>query len=53
MITTVSLLFSSPSAVTPEDSCVSPVEVFAIPASVEPDLSCNSVFTRNSCYEFK
>ena len=48
MLTTGALLFS---AVTLENTCA--VEVFAIPASVEPDSSCTSAFTWDSCKEFE
>ena len=45
MLTTVALLtFSS---VTPDDTCA--VGVLEIPASVEPDSSCTSAFTGDSC----
>ena len=45
MLTTVALLWLS--SVTPEDTCA--VEVFVTPASVEPDSSCTSSLTGDSC----
>ena len=49
ILTTVALLTLS--TVTPEDTCS--VEMFAVPASVEPDSSCTFAFSGDSCSEFK